>query len=783
MQHDDRANLRNKMRVLCHNAEQPNVCYPYHPNGIFHKGNGREGKGNSTNPASPKPVPVHTQSRDNIRGKLVEQGIPPNPGPSSQQDLGPRCGELCGTLCCTNCPHAIAKEDAGLTTHPANPLGKHVQDNKGTNTKRRKRMMPSADHIVKGDYAKFPKDNASNSSKGNMQNGKSNTATKTRNKGEQVSQAFKLIICNVTHLLNNIQLLKGREFTAAAITEHSLPCKEYPELRKQLGQNYKSSGLDPEKGKNVGGTGCVLRSSSMHLIQPKPLHKQMVAPNNQGRAGMYLFEICSGVHCLTYVVYGWTGADTDPQAACRTDDLLCIIHQDMMMQQDGPKLIVGDFNGSLAAFVAFNVIIKSNQLYDIGAMASAFGGINNDVTCKANGKAQATRRDYVIANLQARQMIDAMTVDHKPCFLVHDVIEIVFEKKAPIINRQAVNMPVSLKTVVNKVLDHDYGDQNIKRAQEQQAKKEEEEQGKVFTCEPELAEGELKQTAPVFPTRNKNNPDYLELMEQADKDCEDFIAEAMDNDDAAKYTAAQKHVVYTRLHLLSDKHLDALKGKWERWLASKDTDKFFKNFSKCIEAATIEFGNLQCSKDIYKGRGTVNIREATETISTSCCSDVGGAVAPLTREGERLLKQSRRVTALRNNIHSLHKCKNDGDPNNKVRTLEARIREAIDNIVKDASKNDGLSDVRRGPEVNNFNNIPNYFALTKISEGLSARALKLNKHSVKINKKKSKVDLRHHGAHKNATAAMKGQKPPSMSHLIRPETVGPGKSSHLNLSF
>ena len=103
-------------------------------------------------------------------------------------------------------------------------------------------------------------------------NGKSNTATKTRNKGEQVSQAFKLIICNVTHLLNNIQLLKGREFTAAAITEHSLPCKEYPELRKQLGQNYKShiSGLDPEKGKNVGGTGCVLRSSSIHLIQPKP---------------------------------------------------------------------------------------------------------------------------------------------------------------------------------------------------------------------------------------------------------------------------------------------------------------------------------------------------------------------------------------------------------------------------------------------------------------------------------------------------------------------------------
>ncbi len=752
-----------------------NVCHPTKPHRIFHQlfscGGGR-GPGLLNNS---KPAPTDADGREDIRAKLVKQGIPPNPGPDNKIVPWPRCGDLCGTLCCTNCPHSIANEDGLVPALDPHTQDQHVQSNlKQTNPahnkKRKSRYVPSAEQIIQGQYARFPCVEAEAQKKG------SKVASKTSNSSASKSEAFKLIICNVSHLLNNIHLLKGRSFTAAAITEHSLPHKEYPELKKQLGKGYKShiSGLDPEKDKYVGGTACVLRSNNKHLVQPKPMHKQMQALNNQGRVGMYLYEICTGVHCLTYVVYGWTGADTDHQAACRTDDLLCIIHQDMMMQQDGPKLIVGDLNGSLATFVAFYEIVRSNQLYDIGAMASAFGGKNNDTTCKANGKAKATRRDYVIANWQARQMIDTIVVDHKPCFLVHDVIELTFKGKAPVITQQAVNMPTSLKSIVKKVLDKDYGEQNILRAQQQTAKKEEA-QGKVFTCEPQLVDAEDKQTTPVFPTRSKYHSDDLELIEQTDKACEDFINDALDNEDAAKYTSAQKQAVYTRLHVIMDQHLDTLKGRWHKWLANKDMDRFFKNFSRCIEAAAVEFGNLQCSTNLYKGRGAVNIREVTETISTSCCSDVGGVVAPLTKEGERLLKQSRRITALRNNIHSLNKCKHNGDPENKVHTLQARVKEAIDNIQKDAKKNDGLGDVRRGTDTNNFEHIPSYFTLTKISEDLSTRALKLNKHAVKIDKKTCKVNLRLQGAHKNVTAAMKGQKPAPMSHLSIPETIGPGK--------
>ena len=202
------------------------------------------------------------------------------------------------------------------------------------------------------------------------------------------------------HLLNNLQLLKERDFNAALITEHSLPAKMGNQLRQQLGKGYKShiSGLDPEKDCNVGGTGCVLRSNNRHLVQPKPLHEHLTPLLNQGRVGLYLFEVCPEVHVMTYVVYGWTGADTDNSVASRTDNLLCIIHQDMLMQQPGPKLIVGDLNGTLAKFEAFNELVNTNQLVDIGAIASAYGGVNGDVTCKANSKATANRRDYVIAN-------------------------------------------------------------------------------------------------------------------------------------------------------------------------------------------------------------------------------------------------------------------------------------------------------------------------------------------------------------------------------------------------
>ena len=288
------------------------------------------------------------------------------------------------------------------------------------------------------------------SNRGNCKcNGKrsnSNCVSNRQAKDLPTKPAFTLEVCNITHLLNNVELLKKRVFSAALLSEHSTTPNRFSQVRESLGRGYKShlSQLDKEKSKNVGGTGCVLRSVTRHIVQPKSKLKAFAEIRDKGRAGLYAFEVCPNVHVYVYIVYGWTGADTSDEAAARTDDLLCLCHRDSLLQADGPKLFVGDFNGSIHTFPTFNSEIRNGQLHDIGAIASGFGDVDNDTTCKANSLAKATRRDYVVANKKAMDVIDTMVVDHDPCFSVHDVLKITFKAEAPRHSYEAVALPRSL---------------------------------------------------------------------------------------------------------------------------------------------------------------------------------------------------------------------------------------------------------------------------------------------------------------------------------------------------
>ncbi len=136
----------------------------------------------------------------------------------------------------------------------------------------------------------------------------------------------------------------------------------------------------------------MLNSKCKHIVQPQPKHPGFAKVLNQGRVGLYVFEVIPGVHLMTYVVYGWTNAEANDEAAARTDDLLTLIVQDLQLQEVGPKLIAGDFDGTLQSLVNFNDEIVNGRLVDIGAIASAYGGVDNDVTCKASPKANAPRR-------------------------------------------------------------------------------------------------------------------------------------------------------------------------------------------------------------------------------------------------------------------------------------------------------------------------------------------------------------------------------------------------------
>ncbi len=316
---------------------------------------------------------------------------------------------------------------------------------------------------------------------------------------------FVLEICNITHLLNNSQILKERDFDVTLVTEHSVAPNKRHKTKIKFPKPFKFhiSELDREKAQHVGGTACIMNSNYKHIIQPQPKHAELKTIINQGRVGLYAIEVCLDVHVIAYLIYGWTGADCNDEAAARTDDLLTLVTTDMLQQDPGPKMIVGDLNGSLPSFVSFHEHIKEGHLFDIGACASSFGGIEKDTTCKANANAKATRRDYVIANQQAKDLINTMVVDHTPAYPVHDVIRVTFKAEAPHYTYQAVKMPTSIKSIFDEVCTNDFGDQILEDYNNNQRQKQH--NNKAFTCEVTLEEDPTETPiAPTFPKRKPN---------------------------------------------------------------------------------------------------------------------------------------------------------------------------------------------------------------------------------------------------------------------------------------
>ena len=52
------------------------------------------------------------------------------------------------------------------------------------------------------------------------------------------------------------------------------------------------------------------------------------------------------------IIYGSAGAKKGSKDAARTDDILAIMQTQFDAMEPGPKLIMGDLNGSLEAFPA-----------------------------------------------------------------------------------------------------------------------------------------------------------------------------------------------------------------------------------------------------------------------------------------------------------------------------------------------------------------------------------------------------------------------------------------------
>ena len=89
----------------------------------------------------------------------------------------------------------------------------------------------------------------------------------------------------------------------------------------------------------------MLNATNSKNIVPNARTKASKEINGNERVQLYGFVLCGRTTCLVYI-YGFTGGETNKEAANRTNDIIKLILEDAKQQPRGPMLIVGDLNAS-----------------------------------------------------------------------------------------------------------------------------------------------------------------------------------------------------------------------------------------------------------------------------------------------------------------------------------------------------------------------------------------------------------------------------------------------------
>ena len=382
---------------------------------------------------------------------------------------------------------------------------------------------------------------------------------------------FILEIGNITNLKKYGHLIADRQFNAFCLTEHSLNEHQVVEAAQIIpGTKIKLSGLDPEHQHQVGGTGIILKGNQ-HIIKPKPKCNELKELLNKGRCDLFAIEISKGNFCLVYVVYGHTNGDGCQEAAARTCNICETCLRDAELQDSGPVLLVGDLNASIGNIPSVKNVIDEGTYTDIGAIASKFGRMECENTCRATPLCKATRKDYVIANQSALAIIKDFKVEHDTGLPTHSLLKVTFTKEVPRHKYDAVQMPDTIDHYLKIKLKEKFGNLNVEKANTK--RNETDMNCKLFQCDYIIPEE--NESAPKFPAKKKNRKmDSVtkNLIEADENNVAQQEKDWQENIDATNYTNDQTQQVLDDLHGYMDKHLHIHDDKWDLLLRNHDTE-------------------------------------------------------------------------------------------------------------------------------------------------------------------------------------------------------------------
>ena len=93
-------------------------------------------------------------------------------------------------------------------------------------------------------------------------------------------------------------------------------------------------------------------------------------------------------------------------------------------------LIIGDFNAIPSSFNGTAELMEEEAWIDVGAVASWWGGIDNQPTCAQRAGARETRIDGVMANCMAIPYIRGFEVEKDPMIPTHSVVKLYLDLEA-----------------------------------------------------------------------------------------------------------------------------------------------------------------------------------------------------------------------------------------------------------------------------------------------------------------------------------------------------------------
>ena len=189
---------------------------------------------------------------------------------------------------------------------------------------------------------------------------------------------------NITAMTSCANLIANRKAHIKFVQEHSIPVsgvQKWAKIFAAAQWQFDGGPLDPETNR-TGGVG-VLSCQPYTTVPYQAMGVHYPEAYKMGRIAAHWCEIGTCT-VLMWNVYGWTGADGDEEVAQRSDDMMQIVHEETAQHPGVLALMVGDFNATSGTLPTLEHLEQTGQWIDVGAIASRWGGTDEQYTCKAN---------------------------------------------------------------------------------------------------------------------------------------------------------------------------------------------------------------------------------------------------------------------------------------------------------------------------------------------------------------------------------------------------------------